>query len=201
MANLTTSQTTAYLRELGFRIRTSNERNQQIVSFKKGWNLGPALTVNATIDAAFSAALRKSIARKRAGLPTASAHFGFREFECKCGGRYSNCMRIKIIRAELQSLEKYRIALGRGVRIKSGYRCPGHNEDVGGARYSQHMYGGSADIEPLMDEDTLRAKRLFAGIGYVQSSDRAAHVDRRDKTGHNTTGGTLSNPTRWPYYH
>lgn len=204
MANLTRNQATSYLRELGFRIRTINEYKQQLRSFQLGWNLGPQLRRDGVMDTATSNAVRKSVARRRAGLPDLSAHFSYREFACKCGGQYSSCRRILILRPEVQSLEKYRAevrrrGLGRGVKVISGYRCPSHNRAVRGARNSQHMYGGSADVVPIMDKDTLRRLRIAAGIGWVASNDKVAHIDRRDKTGHNTTGGTLRNPTMWRY--
>lgn len=198
MANLTQSQATVYLRELGWRVRTTNEFKQQVMNFQRGWNLGVALEVDGEVGTNTSAALRKSIARKRSGLSDASAHFSFSEFACKCGGRYASCTRIKILRVQIQRLEKYREQSG-AFRPVSGYRCPLHNDAVGGAKNSQHLYGGSADVPQVLPWRKVRDMRLFAGIGYVGATGKVAHVDSRDKTGQNTTSGTPSNPTIWVY--
>lgn len=43
-------------------------------------------------------------------------------------------------------LEPLRAAIGRPVRVTSGYRCPLLNAQIGGARDSAHMTGRAADI-------------------------------------------------------
>ena len=43
-------------------------------------------------------------------------------------------------------LQKIRDHFGRPVVITSGYRTAAHNRSVGGASYSQHLYGRAADI-------------------------------------------------------
>ena len=43
-------------------------------------------------------------------------------------------------------LQKIRDHFGRPVVITSGYRTAAHNKSVGGAAYSQHLYGRAADI-------------------------------------------------------
>lgn len=198
MTTLTRTQATAYLRELGWRIRTANELKQQVANFQRGWNLGPALKVDGLVGPATSAAIRKSVARKRAGLSDASAHFSFSEFACKCGGKYASCTRIKILRVQIQRLERYRQLAG-AFRPVSGYRCPDHNTAVGGAKNSQHMYGGSTDVPQVLSWRKVRDLGVFAGIGYVGATGQVAHVDSRDVTGQNTTGGSPSRPTMWVY--
>jgi hypothetical protein len=40
---------------------------------------------------------------------------------------------------------------------------------------------------------------LFAGLGFQKSTGKVVHVDSRDVSGHNLTGGTPTNPTTWQY--
>ena len=198
MTALTRATATSYLRELGWRVRTINEYEQQVANFQRGWNLGDALRVDGDMGPVTSNALRISIKRHRAGLPDASAHFSFREFACKCGGHFTSCMRIKILRVQIQRLERYRQDVG-AFHPLSGYRCPGHNAAVGGAKNSQHMYGAATDVPKEVSHQHVAGMHLFAGIGYSRSSGKVAHVDSRDRSGHNTTGGTPTHPTDWVY--
>ena len=59
------------------------------------------------------------------------------------------CMRI---------LQPLRDALGRPVRITSGFRCPKLNKAVGGATTSRHLSGQAADIAVGSDAE---GKALF----------------------------------------
>ncbi len=43
-------------------------------------------------------------------------------------------------------LDPLREKYGKSIKVNSGYRCPRHNEEVLGARNSQHMKGEAADI-------------------------------------------------------
>lgn len=71
-----------------------------------------------------------------------SPNFEEMEFACNCG-----CNTLRLNPALVVMLEKLRSKLGnRPVTINSGYRCPDHNRAVGGAKHSQHLLGGAADI-------------------------------------------------------
>jgi zinc D-Ala-D-Ala carboxypeptidase len=195
---LTRTQAATILTNLGWRVNTAARLTQAIKDFQRGWNLGTALTVDGLVGPKTSAALTLSEARRRKGLPTASANFSFTEFRCKCGGKYASCRRTWVLRYHIQRLESYRAKIGRGVSITSGCRCVGHNSAVGGASNSQHLYGVASDIQGV-DKDTVKSYRLFAGIGYGGKSDRALHVDSRDLGGNNKTGGRTYSPTMWVY--
>ena len=79
-------------------------------------------------------------------------NFKRQEFECK--GTCDKCKKqtsmplevyenvIKLA-GQLQILRDY---VGRPVRINSAYRCVQHNDNVGGSKTSQHIYGKAADI-------------------------------------------------------
>lgn len=170
-----------------------------VTDFQRGYNLGAPLAVDGVAGPATAAALRNSVARLRAGQGTASAHFSFSEFACKCGGRYSSCGRIRVHRALLRGLESYRARLGHGVRIVSGYRCVAHNRAVGGASRSQHLYGSAADIEAVRHWTVLAGLRVFSGLGKNSWNNLCRHVDVRHLSGHNGTGGTPDRPTVWNY--
>lgn len=68
-------------------------------------------------------------------------YFKATEFECSC------CNRIKIDTQLLVTLDAMRSKWGSAIDINSGYRCPKHNSDIKGARYSPHMLGQAVDID------------------------------------------------------
>lgn len=199
MGDLKVEQTAAVLRELGWRVRTTAELAQAVKNFQRGWNLGARLEVDGAVGPRTSEALRVSLARARAGKPTASAHFSFTEFACKCGGKHAECPRIWIIRKQLERLEVYRARLEAPVSIVSGCRCRGHNKHVGGAKTSQHLFGAACDVTKKVKDVDVKELRQFAGIGRSRSTRLVAHVDSRDVSAHNTTGGTPAAPTIWEY--
>lgn len=165
-----------------------------IRDFQAAWNLGPRLVVDGIQGPKTNAALYTSL--RAGGL--ISPHFRAAEFACHCGGRFAGCHHTLVLRDLLQSLETLRTHTGP-LTIVSGYRCPQQNSLVGGAGDSQHMYGSAADIPPQIEYSAVIGLHVFAGIGRNQSTGLAAHVDRRDVSGHNTTGGTLLRPTLWTY--
>lgn len=195
---LSRAQSAGVLHNLGWRVDTSGRYVQAVRDFQTGWNLGAALSIDGAVGPNTSAALLRSEANRRAGRGTASAHFSFSELACKCGGRYTSCRRCWIIRAQLQSLEVYRSKIG-SLSVISGCRCPGHNAAVGGASSSQHMFGTATDVAKHFSPQTVRTWHTFAGIGYGRNSNEVCHVDRRDRSSHNPTGGSQSNPTSWVY--
>jgi len=200
MTTLTAGQVATALRQLGWRIRTTGELKQSIKHFQQGWNLGTALKMDGIVGPLTTAALLTSIDRMRKRLPTASAHFSFNEFACKCGGKHSACPRIWVQRVLIVSLEVLRKeCYGGGLQIVSGCRCTAHNRAVGGATGSQHLYGAAADIPVTIPRARVVALKQFGGVGYIRASGKVLHVDRRDASGHNATGGTPTRPTTWTY--
>ena len=79
--------------------------------------------------------------RTRDGTRKLSANFTVAEFACKDG---SDPVFVDSSLAAL--LQKIRDHFGRPVVITSGYRTAADNRSVGGAAYSQHLYGRAADI-------------------------------------------------------
>jgi hypothetical protein len=190
----TTAQRKVVLTRLGFRVTSAARYTQAIKDFQRGWNLGAALTVDGRPGPKTDEALAKSNDRWSKHLPTASTHFGFIEFQCKCGGRYSSCRRIWVTRTLLQRLEKYRAATRRSLKIISGCRCPGHNRAVGGASRSQHLYGKACDVIYYSGWTATKVKslHLFTGIGKSRRTNLVRHVDVR-------SNASVNNPTIWNY--
>ncbi|QDP58897.1 MAG: putative peptidase M15 [Prokaryotic dsDNA virus sp.] len=102
-------------------------------------------------------------------------NFKYSEFKCKCG----NCEMPKEVYENMQKvaeqLQVLRDFLGRGIKINSGYRCPEHNENIGGTKNSQHKLGKASDIvvsgmEPevvkaQIEDRILNGEMLQGGLG------------------------------------
>jgi hypothetical protein len=171
-----------------------------VSAFQAAWNLGDRLEVDNILGPLTHAAAMVSRDRDAEGKSDLSAHFDSREFRCRCGGQLRGCEGLLVLRPLLTSLEKLRGAYyPRGLVIVSGYRCLHHNAAVDGAPGSQHIRGAAADIHGRVTLRKLRGRRWFAGLGYVKAGGFVTHVDRRDRSGHNPTGGSLSAPSTWPY--
>ena len=73
-----------------------------------------------------------------------SAHFTRAEFRCRChewcGGAAPVSDRL------IEGVELLRGIVGRPIVIVSGFRCPRHNEAVGGSVGSYHTFGMAADV-------------------------------------------------------
>lgn len=116
-----------------------------------------------------------------------SEHFDIDELKCK------HCGRIRFLRQTLESMELVRAEYGP-LPVISGYRCPEHNANIGGAPNGQHPMGAACDFNVPVE---LAEMARFSGIGTC--GRRCLHGDRRDASGNNSTGSTQSNPARWPY--
>lgn len=184
---------------LGWRIRNSGDLAKAIEDFQRGWNLGPALSIDGKAGPKTQQALEVSLKRLKAKQGTASEHYSFASFGCGCRGKYPDCRRIRVHRALLHALEVYRAKVGKPISIVSGYRCVRHNASVGGATSSQHVYGAAADVGYALTAPVVAKLRVFSGIGRAKSTGKVRHVDVRHVSGNNTTGGTPDQATGWVY--
>lgn len=196
---MNTTQIANGLRRLGWKCYDAPSIGRAVEDFQRGWFLGSPLVVDGDPGPKTQQALAVSLGRADINQATASSHFSFSEWACGCGGTKPGCRVIMVHRPLIADLEVYRAQLGHGLAIASGYRCPQHNSDVGGATDSQHLYGGAADVAyELHDVDVAKLRR-FSGIGRSHRTHLVRHVDVRHLTGHNTTGGTPDRPTIWDY--
>ena len=79
-------------------------------------------------------------------------------------------------------LQCIRNHFGRAVTINSGYRTEARNKAVGGARYSQHMYGLAADIKVtgVKPEKVAEfAETLMPNSGGIGIYATFTHIDVR----------------------
>lgn len=189
--------TAAALRQLGWKVTNADDLTSAVECFQLGYALGDPLLVDGKPGPRTRAAIKVSLDRRKAARPDASPHFSFREFRCRCGGRYKGCLVILVRRELLAGLEDYRVIAGP-VAIESGYRCPTHNAKVGGASSSQHVNGAAADVRKVVTTTAVKRLRRFSGIGQAQSTKKVRHVDVRHAAV-NTTGGTPDKPTIWNY--
>lgn len=109
-----------------------------------------------------------------------TAHFKESEFACK------HCGEIKIDSELLAVLELLRNNYQAPVTITSGYRCPTHNANVGGAPKSKHVEGIAADVKVKGSEPDEVYRFLDTtfpntyGIGLYKSW---VHIDVRKSKG------------------
>lgn len=84
----------------------------------------------------------KAYSKAKDGNKKLSTNFRVKEFACTDGSDPI------FIDTELVTvLQKIREHFGKPVTITSAYRTPTRNKEVGGATYSQHLYGKAADIK------------------------------------------------------
>ena len=87
----------------------------------------------------------------------------------------------------LEKLDALREMIGGPIELSCAYRCPIHNEEVGGVANSQHVLGNAADVIvpdfphcDTVDKLAWYAEQVgFDGIGRYYDSD-FVHVDVRD---------------------
>ena len=108
-----------------------------------------------------------------------SQHFSRAEFACHC------CGDLKVDPKLVEAMEELRARAGAAIVVHDGYRCPAHNQNVGGVSDSEHTKGLAADISiagltvQQMYELALEiADFKDGGIGVYDAG--FVHVDVRD---------------------
>ena len=87
------------------------------------------------------------------------------EYACRCCGRVppevkGDYMELPIFYWQLfDFFGSLRRAWDKPITISSGYRCPKHNQEIGGVPLSLHIFGGALDLKFKDSEETARAAR------------------------------------------
>jgi hypothetical protein len=107
-----------------------------------------------------------------------SEHFSKAELACHC------CGQLEIDARLIAALESLRTLANKPIVVHDGYRCLGHNQNVGGVTQSEHTLGTAADIDipglslQQMYELALQVPAFFnGGIGVYDGG--FLHVDVR----------------------
>lgn len=119
----------------------------------------------------------KVYSKAKDGNKKLSANFKVREFACSDGSDP-----IFISSDLVEVLQKIRTHFGKAVTINSAYRTPAKNKKVGGATYSQHLYGTAADItvKGVAPKDVAAyAETLLPARGGIGIYPTFTHVDVR----------------------
>lgn len=86
-------------------------------------------------------------------------YFTINEFRCPC------CSRVRVAEALVFSLDIFRRIWAAPIIVNSGFRCPKHNQEVGGVDSSRHLIGCAADVKPndpaLFDIFKLEVEKMF----------------------------------------
>lgn len=119
--------------------------------------------------------------KSKDGNKNLSSNFKVKEFSCK-----DNSDVIFIAPELVEVLQKIRTHFGKALNINSAYRTPTYNKKVGGATYSQHLYGTAADIRinGVAPKDIATyAETLLNGTGGIGIYSNFVHIDiRKEKS-------------------
>jgi uncharacterized protein YcbK (DUF882 family) len=127
--------------------------------------------------------------KKAVNMDKLTEHFNFSEFQSHDGAPMPADVR-ENIKELAKNLEIIRAAVGRPLKINSGYRSPAWNKKVGGVSGSQHQLGKAADIvaegmgstqlHKIVTDLISQGKIKPGGVGHY---DTFVHYDIR---GYNT---------------
>ena len=99
-------------------------------------------------------------------------------FACPC------CGQCEMDPDFIEKLDKAREIADMPFIITSGFRCAGHNADVGGRENSRHLHGCAADI--AIDNQIHRGRVLqalyLAGFTSAALAEGFTHVDDSENT-------------------
>lgn len=100
-------------------------------------------------------------------------YFSDSEFNCPCCGK--NHMKPKL----MEMLDNARNLAGIPFHINSGFRCPIHNQEVGGSSTSSHLKGYAVDIQAKTDLYRFRVimGAVLAGFTRIGVGETFVHID------------------------
>jgi hypothetical protein len=120
-----------------------------------------------------------------------TVHFNWSEFTDRVsgnfnGGKVSAASARENARRAMYKLEALRLKLGnRAITVNSGFRSIAHNQEVGGASDSMHLYGTAADLDvPGVANRTVYQKAETCGFSGLETfTVDHQHVDSRADLG------------------
>jgi zinc D-Ala-D-Ala carboxypeptidase len=120
-----------------------------------------------------------------------TAHFDWSEFTDRVsgtfsGGKVSAAAAQENARRLMYKLEALRLKLGnRAITVNSGFRSIAHNQEVGGASDSMHLYGNAADLDvPGVTNRTVYHNAETCGFSGLETfTADHQHVDSRADLG------------------
>lgn len=100
-------------------------------------------------------------------------YFKFKEFVCPC------CQKSVISEELILKLDLAREISEVPFRITSAYRCPKHNQIIGGVKDSAHLLGLAMDISCVNGVDRIKILRglIIAGFRRIGIGKTFIHVD------------------------
>lgn len=119
-----------------------------------------------------------------------SPHFRLKQFLCKDDAQYPKYVVLQeALLIKMESIFESLKAMGlakKSLTVMSGFRTPAYNRSIGNVQYSQHVYGGAADIyidespkDDMMDDlnndgviNFLDAQFLYNHIDHLSSTAR-----------------------------
>lgn len=119
----------------------------------------------------------KVYSKSKDGTKQLTKNFKVREFACSDGSDV-----IFVSEGLVAVLQQIRSHFGKAVTINSGYRTVAKNKAVGGATYSQHLYGLAADIQVkgVSPKDVAAyAETLLPNTGGIGIYNTFTHIDVR----------------------
>lgn len=120
----------------------------------------------------------KVYSKAKDGTKQLTKNFKVREFACSDGSDV-----VFVAEGLVAVLQQIRSHFGKAVTINSGYRTVAKNKAVGGAAYSQHLYGMAADItvKGVSPKDVAAyAETLLPNTGGIGIYSTFVHIDVRN---------------------
>ena len=112
-----------------------------------------------------------------------SEFFTMAELSCR------HCGKLEIDWTFFDLITELRKFIDKPIKVSSFYRCPEHNQQIGGTKNSAHLYGKGIDISlvntPLVSL-VIAVEQFgvgkFNGMGYYpDSQDRIIHLDNLNR--------------------
>ncbi len=95
------------------------------------------------------------------------------EFKCPCCGENMIDPRVEGLHKSMEE------EIGEKIKVNSGYRCPKHNEEVGGSETSSHLKGLAWDVDCDLSNPRYRILRaaILSGISRIGIGKGYLHLD------------------------